>query len=221
MSFHPSGNYLLSASSDNSLKIFDLIEGRPFYTLHGHKAPVLDAAFSPSGEFFASGGADEQVLVWKTNFDTINYQEVLKGQRKRSAPAQHHGHDPSSGEAPHELDMDRAPKDHTLIPPPVVNIGPQPFHRRHSEEHGSPSFPEQPHSGEVSPSDQEKSSTVPLGEMTMSPQLANTLEHIVSQLDILTETVSILEQRLTMAENKLRECLDNQQKITLQIQPSE
>ena len=34
-------------------------------------------------------------------------------------------------------------------------------------------------------------------------------------------TVSILEQRLTMTENKLRECLDNQQKITLQIRPNE
>jgi centriolar protein POC1 len=30
-----------------------------------------------------------------------------------------------------------------------------------------------------------------------------------------------LEQRLTMAEDKLRECLDNQQKITLQIRPNE
>jgi len=33
------------------------------------------------------------------------------------------------------------------------------------------------------------------------------------------QTVSILEQRLTMTENKLRECLDNQQRITLQIRP--
>ena len=35
------------------------------------------------------------------------------------------------------------------------------------------------------------------------------------------QTVSILEQRLTMTENKLKECLDNQQKITLHIQPNE
>ena len=43
------------------LQIFELIEGRPFYTLHGHKGPVMDVAFSPSGEFFSSVGADEQV----------------------------------------------------------------------------------------------------------------------------------------------------------------
>ena len=35
----------------------------------------MDVAFSPSGEFFASVGADEQVLVWKTNFDTVDYTE--------------------------------------------------------------------------------------------------------------------------------------------------
>ncbi|CAF0857946.1 unnamed protein product [Adineta ricciae] len=33
-----------------------------------------------------------------------------------------------------------------------------------------------------------------------APQLANTLEHIVQQLDILTKTVAILETRLTMTE---------------------
>ncbi|KAF6017506.1 POC1A [Bugula neritina] len=51
-------------------------------------------------------------------------------------------------------------------------------------------------------------------------QLTATLEHIVGQLDIITQTVSILEQRLTMTEDKLRECLDNQQSIRLQVKPA-
>ena len=55
------GNFLLTASSDSTLKIMDLIEGRLFYTLHGHKGPATAAAFSSTGEYFASGGADEQV----------------------------------------------------------------------------------------------------------------------------------------------------------------
>ena len=42
-----------------------------------------------------------------------------------------------------------------------------------------------------------------------------------SSSHFLSQTVSILEQRLTRTENKLRECLDNQQKITLQIRPNE
>lgn len=52
---------MLTASSDSTLKIMDLIEGRLFYTLHGHKGPATAAAFSSTGEYFASGGADEQV----------------------------------------------------------------------------------------------------------------------------------------------------------------
>lgn len=37
LSFHESGNYLISASDDSTLKILDLLEGRLFYTLHGHQ----------------------------------------------------------------------------------------------------------------------------------------------------------------------------------------
>jgi len=38
LSFHASGNYLISSSDDSTLKILDLLEGRLFYTLHGHQA---------------------------------------------------------------------------------------------------------------------------------------------------------------------------------------
>jgi centriolar protein POC1 len=37
VAFHPTGNFLLSASSDATLKVFDLLEGRLIYTLHGHQ----------------------------------------------------------------------------------------------------------------------------------------------------------------------------------------
>ncbi|XP_031681662.1 POC1 centriolar protein homolog A [Oncorhynchus kisutch] len=47
--------------------------------------------------------------------------------------------------------------------------------------------------------------------------LASTLEHIVAQLDVLTQTVAILEQRLTLTEDKLKECIDNQHQINLQL----
>lgn len=88
VSFHSSGNYLLTSSDDATMKVLDLLEGRLFYTLHGHQVsrcyrgyclysllavctffyfvsfmqgPVTTAAFSRNGEFFASGGSDEQV----------------------------------------------------------------------------------------------------------------------------------------------------------------
>lgn len=61
LSFHPSGNFLLSSSLDATLKVWDLREGQLFYTLHGHEGATMATDFSPAGDFFASGGADEQV----------------------------------------------------------------------------------------------------------------------------------------------------------------
>lgn len=43
--------------------------------------------------------------------------------------------------------------------------------------------------------------------------VADALEHIMEQLNILTQTVSILEQRLSLTEDKLKDCLENQQKL--------
>lgn len=37
------------------------------YTLEGHEGPVNAVVFSQDGEYFASGGADDQVLVWRSN----------------------------------------------------------------------------------------------------------------------------------------------------------
>lgn len=42
-SFHPSNNYLISGSSDSTVKILDLLEGRLIYTLHGHKVRLQNS----------------------------------------------------------------------------------------------------------------------------------------------------------------------------------
>ena len=79
---------------------------------------------------------------------------------------------------PLELDPTRTPVDHMTPPPHVINVGPQMFHKPH------PQFSEPTplmNGGVVN------SETTPLEAMTMSPQLTNTLEHIVGQLDILTQ----------------------------------
>jgi WD40 repeat protein len=36
IAFHPSGSYLVSCSSDTTIKIFDLISVQPVCTLYGH-----------------------------------------------------------------------------------------------------------------------------------------------------------------------------------------
>ena len=74
--------------------------------------------------------------------------------------------------------------------PNIVNVGPQLFH--------SPQLSHSPPLPTGSPSHKEEipslthHHTTPLEPLTMPPQLATTLEHIVGQLDILTQVSTIL-----------------------------
>lgn len=67
-------------------QVWDLREGHLFYTLHGHEGPSTCASFSPAGDFFASGGADEQVLVWRTNFDRAVGKRRTQVECRKSPP---------------------------------------------------------------------------------------------------------------------------------------
>jgi centriolar protein POC1 len=78
LSWHPSGAFLLGACADAALRLWDVRAGALAFTCHGHgqragaggaSAGALAAAFSPAGDFFASGGADAQLLVWRTRID--------------------------------------------------------------------------------------------------------------------------------------------------------
>ncbi|XP_031409703.1 POC1 centriolar protein homolog B isoform X2 [Meleagris gallopavo] len=197
VSFHPSGNYLITASTDGTLKILDLLEGRLIYTLHGHKGPVLSVAFSKGGEKFASGGADGQVLLWKTNFDSFDYKEVLK----------HHIRRIQTDDPPHLLDI--YPRSPHLHDEKLQSV----------EDDVSNEDLQYPSASVLATSSKRKSENETESVMHnvdkkigVSPSLGNALENIVEQLDVLTLTISILEQRLTLTEDKLKECLENQQK---------
>lgn len=67
------GEWMISTGNDGLVKIWDLKEGHLLYTLYGHKyGSTTTAVFSPKGDFFASGGADSQVMVWKSNLESLS-----------------------------------------------------------------------------------------------------------------------------------------------------
>nr|XP_023423505.1 POC1 centriolar protein homolog B isoform X2 [Cavia porcellus] len=243
VSFHPSGNYLITASSDASLKILDLLEGRLIYTLQGHMGPVFSVSFSKGGELFSSAGADTQILLWRTNFDTLHCKDLSKRNLKRL-------HFDSS---PHLLDIyPRTPHPHEekaetieinpklevidlqIACPPVVDI--LSFDSATTTESTARTVPDKgedvcgcfaqpsltppgcspPAAGKkteaLSAAPCESQRSVPLA-------VTEALEHIMEQLHVLTQTVSILEQRLTLTEDKLKDCLENQHKLFSAIQP--
>lgn len=69
------------------MKIWDLREGRLLFTLQGHTGPIHSARFSCDGHFFASGGADQLVMIWKSNLYGLAGNSNDSNQNMTSAAA--------------------------------------------------------------------------------------------------------------------------------------
>ena len=62
--FTPDGEQLLTISSDNGATLWDLSNGKPLLTLHGHQhAPVTSVTISPDGKLFATASDDKTVKL--------------------------------------------------------------------------------------------------------------------------------------------------------------
>ncbi|CAA0839972.1 WD-40 repeat family protein [Striga hermonthica] len=55
---------LASASFDSTIKLWDVDAGRQLHSLNGHRDPVYSVAFSPNGDYLASGSLDKCLHVW-------------------------------------------------------------------------------------------------------------------------------------------------------------
>lgn len=68
VAFHASGDYLAVGTSGGEVRILDLVEGRPVYTLLGHEEAVETVAFAGDGKRLATGGVDRQVRMGRRWF---------------------------------------------------------------------------------------------------------------------------------------------------------
>ena len=62
--FSPDGRRLVSASYDQSLRMWDATGGEPVAVLRGHTGAVWAAAFSPDGRWIASTSPDRTIRLW-------------------------------------------------------------------------------------------------------------------------------------------------------------
>ncbi|MFN6474010.1 MAG: hypothetical protein RMY36_030645 [Nostoc sp. SerVER01] len=76
--FSPDGQMLVSASDDNTLRLWDVSSGKPIgEPLQGHEAAVGSVAFHPNGQMLVSGSADNTLRLWDISGSAIG--EPLQG----------------------------------------------------------------------------------------------------------------------------------------------
>lgn len=67
LAFLPQGDYLLSVSRDQTIKLWDSVSGLCFAQLTtGHTDWVKRVAVNNSGTLFATSSKDESIIIWNT-----------------------------------------------------------------------------------------------------------------------------------------------------------
>lgn len=63
--FNNQGTRVITASSDNTCKVWDADNGILVQTLEGHDDEVFSCAFNYEGDTIITGGKDNKCVVWK------------------------------------------------------------------------------------------------------------------------------------------------------------
>ncbi|HEV3261650.1 MAG TPA: protein kinase [Gemmataceae bacterium] len=81
VAFSPDSRFLASGSADRTVRVWDTVDGREIWMVHGHTDKVHAVAFSPNGRRLASAGLDNTIKFWepdsgkelKTVFDSARH----------------------------------------------------------------------------------------------------------------------------------------------------
>ncbi|KAK1347163.1 Transcription initiation factor TFIID subunit 5 [Hamiltosporidium tvaerminnensis] len=69
--YHPNGMYIFTGSSDQKIRMYDVLEGSIVRTYNGHKDSVTCLSVSHCGRYLLSGCKDGSVILWDINTCSI------------------------------------------------------------------------------------------------------------------------------------------------------
>jgi WD40 repeat protein len=81
LAFSPGGDKLISASKDQTVRLWDVASGQEVRTFSGHKGLVGDVAFGPDGKSAVSGGRDRTLRLWWTANEPSNDAAAVEKSR--------------------------------------------------------------------------------------------------------------------------------------------
>lgn len=95
------GRYVVSASADTTIRIWDLKQSGQYQTLTGHRDAINGLALSTDNRWLASAGADQTVRLW--DFQTGAVRHILSGHSDEVTCVAFCGVDLISGSRDHSL----------------------------------------------------------------------------------------------------------------------
>ena len=76
--FNPDGKRVVTASDDNTARIWEADNGKEIALLKGHTGGVLSAGFSPNGKRLVTASADRTARIWDVTWATLVRGDALR-----------------------------------------------------------------------------------------------------------------------------------------------
>lgn len=156
--------------------------GHILYTLYGHEGPSTAVNFSPNGDYFVTGGTDSVVLVWKSNLDASIKPSISVSESIK-------GNAKQINECPPETIAERiSPSKKTISPhKSAVTV------KYEEQKAGLSQYKEVQ------------------GSKEGSEIVGGRLDKVVDQLNIITKTLQVLEQRMRVTEEQVANLVERKE----------
>ncbi|KIJ11484.1 hypothetical protein PAXINDRAFT_171736 [Paxillus involutus ATCC 200175] len=89
MAMSPSGSLLASASNDHTARLWNTVTRQPFGRVLQHNDRVYTVAFSPGGQFVATGGREGVIFLWDISQEGVIATDAVSVSLLHAAPVPH------------------------------------------------------------------------------------------------------------------------------------